>query len=289
MLDLDKNIILIKYKDYLRNKYKSFSLKYIKVFIDYINNNFTNIDPDLYFKDLLKNNKELITNYFNYIKELSISNNVKNLLISSLRNFYSFLYSNHYLDEETLKYSYEIKKFKREKKKYYITLTELNYLIRKATLFLEDLNVFKLKALLYLIYFSAISSKDLFILKRENFDFNHSKIVLNQKIIYYPKKLNKLLVRYFNSEEEINNAFNLSERNRRILLGVLGRYKIKNQKVDFKYLRECAIYYLSKKIKNPFVIKELIGFKSVDTAKKYMTFTNEELEKIYHKKINLPK
>jgi len=204
---MNEKEILKKYKDYLvARKFSLCYPNYISLFLKYCkeqNINYDNI------------NQGILTDFLNHDK---YSANTVNLFIKAGRSWNQFLCTPNDKNE-WLKIKY-VRTPKR--KPDCLTEEDLKKIIKYICTYENRLiTPVKADALICFMYYTGLRREELLTLKRENIDLNFNPCSLKimgkgakERWIYfsdkYSPKLKEKLINYFNSELEIDNAFNLT-------------------------------------------------------------------------------
>jgi len=149
----------------------------------------------------------------------------------------------------------------------------------------------KFKALLLFLFYSGIRIGEIDILKRKHFDFEKktAKIFVSktkeERIIRFTEEVKDALKDYFESEEEVDNAFNINSNT------VQQRFK------DFKkyfpdinlhahLFRHSFIKHCVDNDVRAVKLMKMVGHRNIETTMKYFELSDEDIEKEYREKID---
>jgi integrase/recombinase XerD len=172
----------------------------------------------------------------------------------------------------------------------YLTLDEIEQSVRQIATYNSRLNASKMEIILLVMFYLGLRKGEIINLKREAFDLVNSKVKIyaektkEEKLLPFPEKLLKKLIAFFNSEEEVTNAFNITEAEinylfRKVLTKHLGK-KISPHQARHgagRYLLECGIPIN--------VVQKILGHASVTTTMKYADPSQQDIERLYKERI----
>jgi integrase len=167
----------------------------------------------------------------------------------------------------------------------FILKTQLDMIVDKAIHYKNQYDPLRFKALVFLVYYTGIQRHEFYSLKRENFDLDRCSVKVMDRICYYPSQVRDMIVGYFNSEPEVENAFNMTNSVFGRFNKILSRYSYKGRKLNLSFLRDSNANMIMKKTSNIGVLMNLHGEVSDGFLRKYR-LSNERVEKIYKKKIH---
>ena len=286
--------IINDYKEYLiLNNYSQKTINYkvhsLNLLFEYALNNKVTTYQNI--------SKELIYNFLDNIKDKYVNETIYTMKYH-IKNFYDYLYNldNKFMSGKSI--FPKILKCDREKLPSYYTKDEI-----KKVLSLIDTNT-KIGKRDYAVLLIAITyglrNSDIVNLTFENIDWIHNKIVIIQyktkeklelslteqvklSLIDYIKNArpkidsNKLFLR-FRFPYEYNGNKSLYKSFEKYLVN--SNIEIKGRKKGIHSLRHsCATNLLSNNVQLP-VISSILGHKSVETTKKYISIEKEQLKKI---------
>jgi integrase len=243
----------------------------------------------------LINKKETIENYIEYLKENNVYDRA-NMLFLCLKHLYGYCYRRNFLSKEVYEYIDKIKNLSTKdfiKQNKFITVKELNAIIKHASLWFHYKNPYKLKAVLYFFLFTGARPNELFRIKREDFNLANCSVLLckdtnEAHISYYPVELRDLIAKYFNSEKEGRNAFNYSLNFQSNILNIFNKYKGRREPINMQSFRSSFIGMIINKTKNIWIAKKLLGLKEKGEIELFeVMFPQSKIEKIYKTKIKI--
>lgn len=172
--------------------------------------------------------------------------------------------------------------FKLDKKlSTYFTEEDLKTKIMPVIEQLED--ELRLTAIIYFLFYTGIRVSEVNNLKREHFDFetNTVKIYVSktkeERIALYTDKAKKALIRYFESEPEESNAFNLLASG---IQTTFRRIKAKHfEDLDFnphKFRHSFAMYCVSLGNIATSELKNMLGHHSLQSTERYVSHISTE-------------
>jgi integrase len=146
----------------------------------------------------------------------------------------------------------------------------------------------KIRAILYLMFYTGIRRRELTSLKRENIDLkNRTARILYRKnreplIVFFNKETSDYLKIYFDSEEEIENAFNI---NYEALKKVFQKLNIYIEDIHFHahLLRHSFARMFLKKGGTLSQLQQLLGHRNIQSTMIYACFTTDDLQEHYNK------
>lgn len=225
--------------------------------------------------------KEQLAQYFS---DKKYNPNSINNVIKSSRDYAKFL--------KIEKHScFEIKLLEIERKlPKYITYEELLQGIKYyATYSNRGMSSLKCNAILKFLFFTGIRKGELLFLKREKIDLTNCLVAIwgqkskTERIVYFPDKILKDLTDYFNSEEEKNNAFNISLSEINYLAKKIGKYL--NKSISTHTFRHSAGRYMIEKNVSPLILQRILGHSSLQTTLIYACPDDKMAQDIYKKQI----
>lgn len=151
-------------------------------------------------------------------------------------------------------------------------------------------NPFKIKTLLYFMFYSGLRVGDIAKLHRADFNLENKTVrVYNKKnkqerIIPFPAKIEPLLEVYFESEPEIKSAFNFSKKGIQSLLSKLNTY-FKDVNIHAHTFRHSSATYMRKSGMKIEDIQYILGHININSTMIYAHADNRQLINEYHKKV----
>lgn len=264
---------LNNYKTYLTGIQKSMVYyDILSPFITYLGEN--NIDFNTITKDQ-------IAHYFT-IKEYKARS--INLLISAIKDFCKYLnIEKHQVNE--------IKLVRTDNKKGgYITYEELLSAIKHyATFNTRGVSTLKCNAILKFLFFTGMRKSEILILKRADIDLTNCVVKVygvktkEERLCYFVELILKDLVDYFNSEEEKENAFNISSTELWYLTKKISKQI--GKKVTPHTLRHSFANYMWNKNLNPRILQRILGHASIETTMIYANPDDKTAHETYKKQV----
>lgn len=264
---------LTDYKTYLLNLKRSIVYyNYLCPLFDYLSEN------NLEFETLTK---EQLAQYFTDKKYQSQS---INSVIKSCRDYCRFLKIESHP-------CFEIKLLEVEKKqRVYMTEDDVKEAIKQIATYNSRLDISKIEVILWLLFFTGIRKGELYGLTRNDFDFENCLIKVyaektkEEKLLPFPKKLTEKIQRYFNSEKEEVNAFNLNKGNLEYWFrGIINKYL--GKKLSPHKLRHGSAKYLMSKGIPVTTLQKILGHRDIKTTLIYAEADQKQIEKDYREKI----
>ena len=242
--------------------------------------------------DNIDNMDNLTKNYISDLVSSTYKNGSKNNILKSINYFYNYLEYKDLIEENNIERY--IKFYKYEKKdENYIDYGDLSYIIKKATYHYKSFNPYKLKAILYFVYFTGVTLEELTDLKREDIDLEKSLVnivkinpsKLLPRTIYYPKQLNTIWKLYFNSEKEKTNAFCLDAYQIIVIRTILKKYCLRKKHLTFNLLRDSYANNLARNNIPVNLAQKLLGHRRIDETLLYYKFQEDNIESIYRENL----
>jgi integrase len=146
----------------------------------------------------------------------------------------------------------------------------------------------KWQAILSFLFYTGIRVSEIDAIKREDIDLEKKRVKIfvaktkEERIVYFPNEAKDVLIDYFDSEEQITNAFNINH------------FAIKEQIWRFKkYFPDFNLHahafrhsYATQCLLNGtdiMTVSKLLGHKNLQTTMRYLQLTNTQIEEIYRK------
>ena len=264
--------LLKKYKEYLIARNQSINyFNSMRVFFKYLSG------KNLEFSVV---NQETLTDFFN-------SNNYapssKNQFLKSGRSYGDYLQipkeNNAFYQCKLLKVKYEVINYLEEAdieeaKKYLITY------------FSQRMTPNKIRAVIDFLFDSGVRRSELLNLKRKDINLEEkSAIVLGkgnkERMICFSTGTKKELEIYFNSENEENNAFNLTTNKIQYMFKLLTKYM--GKRIYAHLLRHSCGRDLHDKGADLYTISLLFGHANTKTTERYVAPSQKGLKELYRK------
>jgi len=264
---------LEQYKTYLQNIQRSLCYyNYLRPLFNFLEK--ANIDFFAISKDQLAQ----------YSADKKYSENAFNNLIKACRDYCRY-------KQVTIHPAFEIKLIKPPTRVIeYLTLEEIEKSIRYISTYNGSLNSDKIAVLLYFMFYTGVRKSEILNLKRTSFDMEKCLVKIyeektkQEKIIPFPHKLKTKLEKFFYSEEENENAFNVSLAQIDYLFrNLMRKYLGKNVKPHLT--RHGAGRYLQRQGVPATVVQKMFGHKSILTTLRYIEPDQKMIEETYREKI----
>jgi site-specific recombinase XerD len=149
----------------------------------------------------------------------------------------------------------------------------------------------KIKAILYLLFYSGLRVGELCNLNKEDFNLKECSIKIQKRkaknpiVIYYPKELNDILELHFNNNPLENKAFNIEPYSVGYYCRVLS--KNLNRKIHPHLFRHSFAVMFLKKGGDLSTLKELLGHRNINSTLVYSKMSKDDIEKEYRKYIKI--
>jgi integrase/recombinase XerD len=229
--------------------------------------------------------QEVITNFF--LANPNYKDGTKCQFIKAGRDYYS-----NYLQipKENNEW-YKIKLLKIPQKiPEYFTEKDLDEAKKQLiTNFSRKMTPRKIRAVLDFLYFSGCRKEELLTLKRSSINLEENTAILygkgkKERVICFPNKVKKELEEYFRTENEENNAFNLTLGKLHYIIRMINKYcgfKIHIHSFRHGFAKNC----LNKGVPLP-TVSRLLGHTSILTTMIYANPSEKEMQENYQEKMN---
>ena len=216
--------------------------------------------------------------------------------ISSLRSFYSYLYSNHLVDKNVFKYVSLPKKEKKLPK--YLSYEDIDEIFKVPDI-TSPLGM-RNRLILELLYDTGIRVSELCNIKLKDINFDNRSINIigkgsKERIVYFGDICNDIMMSYIN---EARCVLLNNKENEHLILGAYKNTKISvrsienvidkvideaalKKKISPHVLRHTFATHLLNEGCDILVVKELLGHSSLDTTGIYTHVSNEKLRGVY--------
>ena len=269
---------LLKFKEYLLIKKQRLTYyNYMGVFVNFLlKKNYTldNINRDTILEFLKENEKW---------KASTI-----NLFVHSGRSFYSFIFGdqkdNPFKTFKNIKVEQKINSYLSEEE----LIKGISYLIAESRL-----DEVKIKALLFFLVDTGLRVSELELLKREDINLTSDPAEAlirvpnkgkKERIVLITSSTVKLIIAYFNQEQEEFNAFNIRKHQIRYMLELLRKlYPLK--KLSPHSLRHTSARMWDKKGTRLIAISQMLGHASTDTTGNYLRLSDDDIRKEFKKRM----
>ena len=273
-------------------KVKDYSLIYnplINKFLDYCLNNNINL-----FNINIKDHLAIINNYLLTLKNKNYTNGTINNYIKAIKLFYKFCVEYNYLPEDFIdRVVSKLKLLKTERKiKDFFTKQELAYIVRMGQTFYTCMPPLRLKAVLYFLFYTGLRKSELVNLKRQDIDLEENTVIVRaptknkeERVVFFPDSIKDLLKKYFDSEPERINAFNVTAPMLMHMTNALKRFAPSGKNFTLHSLRHSFANMLAKNMVDIRVAQKLLGHKQIENTMIYYDPDVEIIKEIYKKKI----
>lgn len=227
--------------------------------------------------------QETITQFF--IENSEYGDGTKCMFIKAGRNYYSgFLQipkeQNEWNKIKLLKVPIKIAE--------YFTEKDLEEAKKQLVIYHSDkLTPLKIRTILDFLYYSGVRKNEFLILKRKDIDLENNSAKVwgkgdKERIVYFPEKIKKEIAEYFNSENEENNAFNITLKKLLYLMVLINKYCGKNIHIhSFRHgFARNLIYNKGMDINT---VSKLLGHSSITTTMRYINPDEKTIKDNYKK------
>ena len=279
--------------------------KYIKLFIDYINQkNYSVHTLDSYINDLYYFyefvNIDLInateSDIRNYLEELN-KNKEKSAYvrrkISTFKSFYKFLYTNNYMDKKDYPLTRIVYPKAEKRLPKFIYYNDLLEIIHESSL---DKDSTRDKLIIEMLYATGVRVSELINIKLSDIDFDNKRIVVcgkgnKERIVYYGDYASEALYKYLETHPKRNHNYlfmnsrggKITDRGIRYIIdNIMKRLSVKTH-VTPHVLRHTFATDMLNNGCDIRVVQELLGHSSLRTTEIYTHVTNEQLKKVYYR------
>ncbi len=232
-----------------------------------------------------------------YILELmhDQSNGSVNNYLNAIRCFYTFLTeSGDRLADDSIRTM--IFSFKHlpidEKIKDYLTIHELEGIVSQAITYDSTMSPEKVRALLFFMYYTGARRNEVVNLKRMDINLAEREAILRVPIknrrentVFFPKKVAEMLKKYFDTEPEVDNAFNLTDRKLGYFFSFLQNFEPDGKHLTPHMLRHSFANMLASQGVDIRIAQKLLGHKSIQSTMIYYNPDKKIVKEIYRKKI----
>jgi len=149
----------------------------------------------------------------------------------------------------------------------------------------------KALAILYFLFYTGLRRDELTLLKRDDIDFEKRTFkiympkVEREKYGYFTQKVEDVIIRYFNTEEEETNAFNTTGQQIKGIFKKLKPFFKDITKFCPRLFRHSFATLCRQRGVAMEDIKEFMGHSSINTTMRYAHSNPEKLGKIYNENI----
>jgi len=279
MENLEKFTKYLDFKDYSK-----IYIGIIKNYIEYCYNNKINY---------LEITVETIHTFLLYTKNKGLVNGTLNNYIKALRCFYKFLLEYQKVEEITVNIINSITLLPVERKiQDFFSKEELEEIVEMGQSFCYHVDPYKLKALIWFLFYTGIRKNELLNIKRQDIDLKECSAIIRvptkskkERVVIFPRKLSKILQDYFSIEEEDKNAFNITIGILQHLVKQLKDFSPEHKNFTLHNLRHSFANMLAKNGIDIRVAQKLLGHQSLQSTLIYYDPDIEIIKKLYKDKI----
>ena len=278
----------------------------IKPFMEFCEDNNISYE-NITFEDLNK--------FLNTLHNKELSAGTINNYNKAIRNFYKFLVKSKIIEGriendqvvdssiyETIAQMKFLPRIKTEK--IYFTEEEIADIIEMGTSFIK-FDPYKMKAIIWFLFFTGVRLGELLNFKRKDFDFDKAEAIIKTRDKFNPKTYTErrvplikevidYLQDYFNTEEEKTNAFNMSIAKMNYLFKGLREFApsgkvftVKSLRTSFAYMTLRAEDEDGRPLFDIAEVQKLMGHKNIETLlKNYYDPTADEAISRYKQRMN---
>ena len=256
----------------------------IKYYLIYCTTN----NIDIYHVNLL-----ILNQYFLTLRQQSYSNGYINNFVKALRFFYKYLRDVSKVTEDIYQEMYKIKIMRTEiKVKDFVTKEELEDLISTAMTYCTFMNLDKLKVILYFLFYTGLRRNEFINLKREDIKLEERAVIVriptknrSERTVFFPLKVKKLLIHYFQLEPGNINAFNIKNNEVSRLINFLKTCVSGKKNITMHMFRHSFANMLARAGIDVKIAQSLLGHKSVLSTLIYYNPDIKIVKQIYNEKI----
>jgi site-specific recombinase XerD len=227
--------------------------------------------------------QESITDFFNSRPTYSAS--TRNQFIKACRHYAQFL---GIVDSAFTK----IRLMKTDRKiPDYLTEEDLQKAIKYMATYHSDLySSDKISAILFFLFYTGIRKGELLALKRADINLEEGVAKIwgqkskAERFVYFPAKVNHILVKYFKQEEEKDNCFNLTLRKIDYICVLLRKY-FPQRNIKVHLFRHSGARYMIEKGLPVGVVQKILGHASPFATMIYIDPDRKMVERMYKDKI----
>ena len=281
-----------KYQEYLKYElnYSEYTIKnyliHITKFFDYLASKKINYD---------KLSKDNIIDYLKYLDAKKYTNRSISLILSSIRSFFDFLFSEKVIDKNIFNLVHNPKLEK--KLPNFLSYEEYRNIYDS----IEEDNVLNIrnKLIIELLYATGMRVSELVNLQTESINYNDKSIRLlgkgkKERIVYYGEYAEKILAKYLDVRNSNSEFLILNNKGNKITVRGVEKIidkisitaAVKNHVTPHTFRHTFATHLLNygADIKS---VQELLGHSSLNTTEIYTHITNDYLKEVYLK--NMPR
>ncbi len=244
-----------------------------------------------------------LQDYGLFLKNKQNMPNTYNANIFGMRLFYKFLVESGKFSEDKYELLKKLKPAKVERKiRDYVTKDELIEIVHMAETFISYIDIDKLRAIMYFMFYTGLRRGEMCHLRRKDIDLVNHKVVVRtptknrvERVVPFPEKIAAtktqksinfvhLLQAYFATEGEEENAFNMNQANLCNLFDQLKPFA-PNNKFNPHLMRHSFARMLAKAGIDSRVAQKLLGHKDIATTMIYYDPDIDTIQDLYKEKI----
>lgn len=253
--------------------------------------------------DYLNLSYSQLQDYGLFLKNKKQMNNTYNINLFGMRLFFKFLIDSGRITEDKYELIKKLKPYKIEHKvKDYITKDELIEIIHMAETFISYIDIDKLRAILYFMFYTGLRRGEFCKLKRSDIDLVNRTVIVKtptknkwERVVPFPAKIAatkhqksidfvQLLKTYFVSEGENENAFNMNAPTLTYMFDQLKPFA-PNKKLCPHLMRHSFARMLAKAGVDSRVAQKLLGHKDITTTMLYYDPDIDTIQDLYNEKV----
>jgi site-specific recombinase XerD len=277
--------LLQNFENHLKIRdYSKIYLYHIKEFLSYCNDH--QIDP-------LKITYQNLSSFLLSRKEQNNSNGYINNFIKALRCFYFFLEATEFTGTSISNLVRSFKILRTEQKiKFYLTIEEVEDIIIQAITYGYGMSPEKMKVIILFMFYTGLRLNEILVLKRQDINLSERYAIVRlptktkiEHYVYFPTKVVNAIQRYYDTEEEETNAFNVSRNQIKRLFRFLDGFLADNKHISPHTMRHSFANMLAKEGFDIRVAQKLLGHKNIKSTMIYYNPDEKIVKELYHKKI----
>ncbi len=259
-------------------------IPYIKFYINYLNTN-NILSTAITVGDL--------SLFIKHLRDRNLADKSINCYIKAIRFYYKYLIDNNLCDESIFNVLGKVKFLKEENTiKSYLTKKELDEIVTNALRYDFSFGPHKIKALLYFLFYTGIRRNELINLMRKDVNLTDRTAIVrnptknrNERIVFYPLKVMRMLKEYFETEKEEINCFNLSRSRMDYFMKFLKNFNPPGKSIYPHLFRHSFANMLASEGIDIRIAQKLLGHKSIMSTMIYYDPDIKIIEKLYKKSI----
>lgn len=234
-----------------------------------------------------------IMNFVSYNVQGGVGNGTINNRLKAMRKYYTFLSEIGKVPVTILE---EVGKFKNlkvdTKVNNVLDKTEFAGLVGHGMTLFRRYKAEKIRALLFLMFYTGLRSGEVVNLKRKDFELAKNRVVVRvptknktERYAYFPGEITEYLKKYFVREPEVTNAFNMTYYKIWYLISKLNTFIADGRKIHPHSLRHCFGNMLAEGDINVRVAQKLLGHKNINSTMIYYNPDAKVVERLYRARV----